>query len=100
MELKSVPLESPLNFHVTTIKFNDIIPTRRLNGFLGLSLNDRTLLFLVLLLFKTVSVRLDSLCIRGLPYMMSAKISDFLTPPPFSQIHATSLTKVADYVCF
>ena len=29
---------------------------RRLNGFLGLSLNDRTILFLVILLDKTVSV--------------------------------------------
>ena len=40
---------------------------------------------------------------RGLPYMMSAKFSDFLTPfppPPCLQIHATSLTKVAHYVCF
>ena len=30
---------------------------RRLNGFLGLSLNDRTILFLVISLDKTVSVR-------------------------------------------
>ena len=29
---------------------------RRLNGFLGLSLNDRTILFQVILLDKTVSV--------------------------------------------
>ena len=29
---------------------------RRLNGFLGLSLNDRTIVFLVILLDKTVSV--------------------------------------------
>ena len=29
---------------------------RRLNGFLGLSLNDRTIIFLVILLDKTVSV--------------------------------------------
>ena len=37
----------------------------------------------------------------GLPLMMSAKISDFLTPsPPCPQINATSLTKVAFYVCF
>ena len=34
---------------------------RRLNGFLGLSLNDRTILFLVMLLDKTVSVGQDSL---------------------------------------
>ena len=31
---------------------------RRLNSFLGLSLNDRTILFLVMLLDKTVSVDL------------------------------------------
>ena len=30
--------------------------SRRLNGFLGLSLNDKTILFLVILLDKTVSV--------------------------------------------
>ena len=29
---------------------------RRLNGFLGLSLNDRTILFIVILLDKTVSI--------------------------------------------
>ena len=29
---------------------------RRLNGFLGLSLNERTILFIVILLDKTVSV--------------------------------------------
>ena len=39
---------------------------RRLNGILGLSLNDRTNLFLVILLDKTVAVRYDSLCIRTL----------------------------------
>ena len=32
------------------------VPGRRLNGFLALSLNDRTILFLVILLDKTVSV--------------------------------------------
>ena len=37
--------------------------------------------------------------IKGLPYMTSVKFSDFLTPP-CPQIHATSLTKVAYYVCF
>ena len=36
---------------------------------------------------------------RGLPYMTSAKISNFL-PPPRPQINATFLTKVAYYVCF
>ena len=34
---------------------------RRLNGFLGLSLNDRTIVFLVILLDKTVSVGYNSL---------------------------------------
>ena len=39
--------------------------------------------------------------LRGHTHMTSAKISDFLTPsPPCPQIHATSLTKVAYYVCF
>ena len=39
--------------------------------------------------------------LRGHPLVMSAKISDFLTPSlPCPQIHATSLTKVAYYVCF
>ena len=33
---------------------------RRLNGFLGLSLNDRTILFLVILFHKTVSVGYDA----------------------------------------
>ena len=33
------------------------------NGFLGLSLNDGTILFLVILLDKTVPVGEDSLCI-------------------------------------
>ena len=37
----------------------DIIVGRRLNGFLGLSLNDRTILFLILLLDKTVLVGWD-----------------------------------------
>ena len=33
--------------------------------------------------------------------MMSAKISDFLTPsPPCPQIHATSLTELPSFVCF
>ena len=40
---------------------------RRPNGFLKLSLKDRTILFLVILLYKTVSVG-DSLCIRSLAY--------------------------------
>ena len=39
---------------------------RRLDGFLGLSLNGRTILFLVILLDKTVSVGWDSLCIMTL----------------------------------
>ena len=34
----------------------DLRGGRRLNGFLGLSLHDRALLFLVILLDKTVSV--------------------------------------------
>ena len=39
--------------------------------------------------------------LRELKYMTSAKFSDFLTPsPPCPQIHATSITKVAYYVCF
>ena len=33
-----------------------VFARRRLNGFLGLSLNDRTILFQVILLDKTVSV--------------------------------------------
>ena len=40
--------------------FSDIVPDslgRRPNGFLGLSLNDWTLLYPVILLDKTVSVR-------------------------------------------
>ena len=39
---------------------------RRLNGFLGLSLNDRTILFLVILLDKIVSVDSNSHCVRTL----------------------------------
>ena len=39
---------------------------RRPNGFLGVSLNDRTFIFLVIILDKTVSVGEDSLCIRTL----------------------------------
>ena len=39
---------------------------RRPIGFLGLSLNDRTILFLVILLDRTVSVGLDCLCNRTL----------------------------------
>ena len=39
---------------------------RRFNGFLGLSLNDGTVLFLAILLDKTASVGQDSLCIRTL----------------------------------
>ena len=39
---------------------------RRLNGFLGLSLNDRTILFIVILLDKTVSIGEDSICITTL----------------------------------
>ena len=39
---------------------------RRLNGFLGLSWNDRTILFLLISLDRTVSVGWDSLCIRTL----------------------------------
>ena len=39
---------------------------RRPNGFLGLSWNDRTILFLVISLDKTVSVGQDSLCITTL----------------------------------
>ena len=50
---------------------------RRPNGFMGLSLNDRTILFLVFLLDKTVSVGLDSLCITTLDY-------SFYTNPIFS----------------
>ena len=38
--------------------------------------------------------------VRGLPYMTSAKFLDFFLTPPCLQIHATSLTKVAYYVCF
>ena len=41
---------------------------RRPNGFLRLYLNDRTILFLVILLDKTVSVDLDGLWIRTLAY--------------------------------
>ena len=43
-----------------------IIIGRRLNDFLGLSLNDWTILFLVTLLGKTISVGQDSLCITTL----------------------------------
>ena len=39
---------------------------RRPNGFLTLSLNDRAILFLVILLDKTVSVGSDSLSIKTL----------------------------------
>ena len=38
------------------------------NGFLGTFLNDMTILLLVTLLDKTVSVEKDSLCIRTLAY--------------------------------
>ena len=44
------------------------VPGRRPNGFLGPSLNDRTILFLVMLLDKTVSVIKDSPCIRTLAF--------------------------------
>ena len=40
----------------------------RPNGFLGLSLKDRTILFLVILMDKTVSVGYDSLYIRTLAW--------------------------------
>ena len=39
---------------------------RRPNGFMGMSLIDRTILFLVILLDNTVSVGKESLCIRTL----------------------------------
>ena len=52
----SVPLDGP------------IVTGRRFNGFLGLSLNDGTILFLAILLDKTVSVGQDSLCIRTLAF--------------------------------
>ena len=44
-------------------------------------------------------IRID-IILRGLPLRPSAKLFDFLPPPPCPQIHATSLTKVAYYVCF
>ena len=44
---------------------------RRRNGFLGLSLNDRTILFLVIFLDKTVSVGYDRLCITTLACLLS-----------------------------
>ena len=46
-----------ITFHYSA----DQLLGRRPNGFLGLSLNDRTILFLVTLLDKTVSVGKDSL---------------------------------------
>ena len=39
---------------------------RRLNGFLGLPLNDWTIIFLVILFDKTVSIGEDSVCIKTL----------------------------------
>ena len=44
---------SAIRWFIPLIK---VIDGRRLNDFLGLSLNDRTILFLVILLDKTVSV--------------------------------------------
>ena len=44
---------------------------RRLNGFLGLSLNDMTILFLVILLVRTVSVSEGSLCITTLAFPLA-----------------------------
>ena len=44
----------------------------RLNGFLGLSLNDRTILSLAILLDKTVSVGQDSLRISTLAFSLNA----------------------------
>ena len=46
---------------------------RRINGLLGLSLNDRMILFLVILLDKTVSVAWDSICIRTLAWMKNGR---------------------------
>ena len=46
---------------LTTINhFQQELKGRRLNGFLGLSLNDRSILFLVILLNKKVSVGYDA----------------------------------------
>ena len=47
----------------------------------------------------TSMIRYEVYLIRELPFRTSAKISDFFTPP-CPQIHATTLTKVAYYVCF
>ena len=55
-----MPPKAPL------INFWSAIKGRRPNGFLGLYLNDRTIIILVILLDKTVSVGEDSLCIRRL----------------------------------
>ena len=68
------PLSSPVSplsllfVMTTTPAFSNLKKRegRRPNGFLGLSLNDRTILFLLILLDKTVSVRNDSLCITTL----------------------------------
>ena len=38
--------------------------------------------------------------LRGHVYMMSANVSDFLTPPPHVHFHATSLTKLPYCICF
>ena len=56
-------------------------------------------------LYQTTDVSVEGsqikVKVRGLPLMTSAKFQDFLTPlPPCPQIHATSLTEVAYYVCF
>ena len=50
----------------------------------------------LLFLFERFDRDCVVISVRGLPFRTSAKISDFFRP----QIHATSLTKVAYYVCF
>ena len=63
---------------------------RRPNGFLRLSLNDRTILFIAILMDKTVSVEHDSLCIRTLashpPRRVAVHQQHFL--PLFSELGA------------
>ena len=48
--------------------------------------------------FRIVSLSLSLL--GGIYLGRPQKFQIFLPPPPFPQIHATSLTKVAYYVCF
>ena len=50
---------------------------RRPNGFVKLSLNDRTIPFLVILLDKAVSVGKDRLCITTIAYLQQTQLNWF-----------------------